>query len=348
MNENDSNTASLTNKAQFDPSRAAQLRTKVVDAFAARIRKVERRLYIFLVVLVVLACAMMRNFFQSTEIQAQIFWAVLFLVMLESTILMKLWYWIVTTRLGTQRELRLLRFDLVAGKNSLHGIEELSQIESPLRPVGHSRWERTVWTAAILILGFGIATGGDFRFLKYVRSGGPGFENVVKLQADGNGQQMTRWTYANRQPIMLREIPLYSGPAVAHTELISASDSPYRDSKGRTLAFRREPAGQNHRDVIQLIDPVPAGGKAELHWVTKVEATRERALWVYRMGPGNSYSAIVELPSGAEIVSVEPADALRRAEGGCPVIEFHSRREMYEGTIKYRLPVTASEPAKAD
>ncbi len=332
---------------KFDADRAAQLRTTVLGSFHAKARQVERRLWIWLVVFMVLACVMVRKFFEATDTQAQILWAMLFLVMFESTILMKLWYWIVHTRLGTQRELRLLRCDLAANKESLHGLEELSQLESPLRPAGLSKWERRAWKVALLVLAFGVATGGDFRFLRCIDSGAV-FENVIRLQADGNGQEAARWTYSNRRKLVLREVPLYGGPAIAQTEFISASESCYRDSMGRSLAIRREPAGENRRDVIQLIDPVPFGSKAEIHWTRKVQAIHEDDVWIYKLGPGNRYRTTVELPPGAELVSVEPPENSRVMEGDRLSLKFRvstSPDKLVSYRIKYRLPTPPSAPS---
>lgn len=338
---------SLENVA-FDADRAAGLRGTIVDGFLAKARKLERRLYLWLVFFLVLACAMIRNFFGTAETQAQILWAVLFLVMFESTILIKLWYWIVNTRLGTQRELRLLRFDLAASKELPSGLDDLAQLESPLRPAGLPKWERWAWTA-VLILGAYFTLG-----YRGCQGPGKGFENVITLGADGSGQEVTHWTYANRggSMLMLREVPLYGGMRVAETEFIPSGESPYRDSMGRALAVRREPAGENRRDVIQLIDPVPFGHDAQIHWTTKVQAAREGGAWVYKIGPGNSYSTTIELPPGAELVSVTPPENSRRMEGDRLALRFEvatSPDKLVSYQIKYRLPPaasTSSAPAK--
>jgi len=193
--------------------------------------------------------------------------------------------------------------------------------------------------------------GGDFRYLKFLERRGPAFQNVITLQADGNGQSAACWTYQNMNLAMLREVPLYSGPAVAHTEFISASESPYRDSLGRTLAIRREPAGVNRRDVIQLIDPVPVAGKAEIHWTAKVQAVHEGDVWVYKVGPGNSHDTTVELPPGAELVSVEPAETSRRLVGDRLALEFKvctPPEKLVSYRVKYRLPTPASTQSAPD
>jgi hypothetical protein len=271
--------------------------------------------------------------------------------MFESTILLKLWYWVASNRLSTQRELRLLRFDLAAGHGSPRGVEDLSQLESPLRPAGLSRWERVAWMAAIVILALGIASGGDLRVLRLLGSGGPPFQDVITLQADGNGEQATCWTVRNNSLAVMREIPwLYDGGSIEKTEFVSASESPYRDAKGRTLAFRREPAGLNHRNVIQLIDPVPGTRDVQIFWTTKAQAIREGDVWIYKLGPGNSFNTTVELPTGAQIVSVEPPENSRGVRGDRTTLEFEvstSPDKLVSYQIKYRLPTPASATSAA-
>lgn len=340
MNEANRENGGPLNDATFDAARAAQLRTTALSSFQAGARKVERYLYVCLTVCMASACVMIRNLLEATETQAQIFWAVLFLLMFESTILMRVWYWVVRTRLSTQQEIRLLRFDLAAGKDSMSGLEELAQHESPLRPAGLSRWERRAWTAAILTLGVAVGLGGDLRFLKFLATNGAAFENAVTLQADGHGQQRTRWTYRNRSLAMLREVPLYGG--LTQTEFTSALHSPYRDSTDRSLAVRRDRVGENCRDLIQLAKPVPATGQAEIRWTTTVRAGQDGALWVYEVGPGNNYDTTVTLPPGAEVVSVEPAEASRRMDGDALSLRFTAAGNMASHRITYRMPAAAN------
>jgi hypothetical protein len=331
--------------ANFNGDRAAQMRAQVVDFFRARSRKIERRLCVWLVLILAAACKITSLFFAATETQTMIWMAVLLLVMIESTILMKLWYWIVSTRLGTQRELRLLRLDL-ALRNDTLDTTELASVESPTKPQGLSKWERAAWKVAILILGIGVGLGG-FRFLNFFSKTPPVFQNVIRLDANGVGQDAVRWTRQNKTVGPMKEVPLYDGGAISGTEFIPASDSPYRDSQGRSLAIRREPAGQNHRNVIQLISPVPPADMADIFWTREVKAHREDDLWVLTLGPGNSYHTTLELPPGAELVSVEPRENSRKMEDGRLSLTFIASTppdKLVSYTIKYRLPQATSAP----
>jgi hypothetical protein len=48
-------------------------------------------------------------------------WAVLILIMYESTVLMKLWYWVVHTRISVQKDLKEVQIQLAALREQMLG-----------------------------------------------------------------------------------------------------------------------------------------------------------------------------------------------------------------------------------
>jgi hypothetical protein len=93
-----------------------------------------------------------RSFLAATEVRSWILWAVLFLVVFQATVLMKLWYWVVNGKLTVLREIKLLRLDLAPVRASEGTLEELTRVESPTRVPGITRWERRVWLGAIVLV----------------------------------------------------------------------------------------------------------------------------------------------------------------------------------------------------
>lgn len=138
-----------SNPIGFDPARAGRLRSQALDTFQARGRKVTRYYYVWLLICLALACLYMRSFFASRDVKSWILNAVLFLVMFESTVLIKIWYWVVNSRLALLRETKLLRMDLALQKGAMDAVEEMARVESPFEPLGVSKRERRMWRAGV-------------------------------------------------------------------------------------------------------------------------------------------------------------------------------------------------------
>jgi len=336
---------------QFDSGKAARLRTQAVDAFQAQARKIARYMYAWLLVCILFAALCMQLFFRSTDVQSWILYAVVFLVMFESTVLVKLWYWVVNSKLGILREVKLLRLDLAAQKGSMDALEEMARVEEPFRPKCLSKWESRAWRAAIiagaLLIGVIIGTRGQGGCI--LRA--PSIHDIrgtVTLNADGMGQGQGEWEMQNRGFAPLTEFPLCNGGAVTETKLIPASESPYTDGLGRKLAVRREPAGVNHRDVIQFVEPVAPLARFTLRFPGpgQVYATREGDVWTVKqtLGPSSirtRYNYTIMLPAGADIVSAEPTPKDQVQQDGKWVLHLEAAAKggaQWSYTVRYRLP----------
>ena len=57
----------------------------------------------------------------SGEVRKMLGWAVLILIMYESTVLMKLWYWVVNTRINIQKDLKEVQIQLAALREQMQG-----------------------------------------------------------------------------------------------------------------------------------------------------------------------------------------------------------------------------------
>ena len=165
--------------AGFDPSRAGQLRVQALEAFQAQGRKIIRCYYLWLSICIALACVYMYLFSVSRDVKSWIFYGVLFLVMFEGTVLIKLWYWVVNNKLALLRETKLLRMDLALQKGAMDALEELARVESPFEPLGVSMRERLAWRAGIYLLALAIGVIFGFasmhsRFSRFLDGNGSG------------------------------------------------------------------------------------------------------------------------------------------------------------------------------
>ena len=152
MNQTQDNSAGQRPAVGFDPEKAERLRSQILDAFQSKNRKIGRITAAYLLVLIFMAWLCIHLFFTSNDVQFWILYAVLFLVMFESTILIKLWYLVVTSQLGILREIKVLRMDMGLQKGSMEVLEEVARVESPVRSVEVSKWEKYIWRTAIILV----------------------------------------------------------------------------------------------------------------------------------------------------------------------------------------------------
>ena len=349
MNETPFNPSEPRCAAGFDANKAARLRAQAQDAFLAKYRKIERIAWAYLLGCLAVAGWCVRRFLEADDVRSWILWGVLFLLAFETTVLIKLWYWVVNTKLAVLREVKLLRMDLALHKGSQEMIEDIARLEAPTKAPGLSKWERRAWFGAIILVS--LIAGGEVGRLGdryYCALGQMTCERKVTLATDGKAQVETTYELANNTGRTLEEFTIYSGGTITNTQCISREESPWSDGQQRKLAVRREPDpnGPNRRDVIQLHDPVPPGQRFKLSTLFTWPARRENGIWVFTLDQNwgyrrNLYRDTVVLPPGAELISAEPAPVGQEQRYGKTELRFAGERGagakwVYE--VKYRLP----------
>jgi hypothetical protein len=183
----------------FDPEKAAQLRSQALGSFRAKKRKLLRVAGIYLVIFGILAWVCLRLFNRATDVQSWIFYAVLFLVMYESTVLIKLWYAVIHTKLDILREIKTLRVDMALQRGSQDALQEASRVNSPAQAYEVSMTEAYAWKAVLIALGLLLAfeigrhsppAGGWLTFRSLVfdetKEIAPGQTNIIPFTVTGS------------------------------------------------------------------------------------------------------------------------------------------------------------------
>jgi hypothetical protein len=347
MNEQPFNPSEARLAGSFDADRAARLRTQAQDAFLARYRKIERIVWVYLVGCLIVAWWCVRQFLAADDVRSWILWGVIFILAFETTVLIKLWYWVVNTKLGVLSEIKLLRMDLAAKTGSLEALEAIARVESPTRVPGVSKLERAAWFGALIAVGllFGAEIGRQVD-RHYRATGQLTSERTIRLGTDGKARVQATYDLVNTTSRALNEFTIYSDGIITNTAWIPAAESPWSEGQQRKLAVRREPDphGRNHRDVIQLLDPVPPGQQFTLSTTFDWQAHRENGAWVFTLDQNwgyrrNSYRDTVVLPPGAELMSAAPAPVSQEQRDGTTVLRFEGERgsgAKWILSVKYR------------
>ncbi len=345
MNERDSHdplSEALRQNGSFDSEKAAAVRQQAVAGFSARMRKAERLAWIYLIALTALSVFAVLRLLQQPDPRGLVLYGILLVIALESLTVVKLWYWVINTKLSVLKELKQFRLDLPAAAAS-GGAADVSLLGPAPTIRSCSRTERASWWVALALAGglVGILTGPPARPRPPLASQG-----FVRLAADGSGTVVTRIQYVYLDVTPLTSFTFTFGSPPAKVRWI--------DSRGRELsATASQEGGQTHY-LVRLVEPVMPG--EQLTYTQIIEspslATKGGDLWTYRQDWQygyweNDYAETVLLPAGAEDVSADPEPSGRFTRNGAPGLFFRGARGSQDHfcyTVRYLLAVESGHP----
>ena len=332
----------LVENGDFDPDKAKEVKEKAVGAFEAAMRKVERCYWVYMCLCFWLALFSWFHFWHAITTKALLFYGILMLIFFETTILMKLWYWIMNSKIGVLKAVKQLELGGPAVDDADLG-KRARGSDGPR--MGLSRRERTIWyvvlVAGLFLVSY-VKTEGD---TYWSPSSGASLtsEGCVTLAADGSGLAVTEMSLVYQV-----ETP-DSFDFAAPKEAVLR----FTDSRGRELPFTTSPQDGRVRYDVSLGRHVFSGHR--FSYTREQEspecATEDDGLWTYSTYYSYGYNTnelaeTVVLPDGAEIVSVNPWPVTQFTLMGKPTLRFVATRgskEPFEYTIQYRLPEETSE-----
>ena len=338
----------LAQNGSFDPERARQLKQRAVAKLNTKMRWVGRITFICLCLEAWILLLAFYHFMQVSDTKLLLLYALLMLLCFESTVLMKLWYWVMNGKISVLKELKLLRLELPRD-------DAASVLDDADRPRGRLRslrWAERIFWWSLLVAGI-VAVDVVKR-----RDIPPGWDSpeggtstrqaCVTLAPDGSASVVTDVSCQYEG----------SGRRTGFTMHVPKSWSVrWVDSCGRDLCATAAPVNGQHCYYVSLGKPVYPGQRYSYVSTADIPnaAEREGDVWTYstdhRYDYGtNEYVDTVVLPEGAEIVSATPWPAATFTLNNRPTVRFESKRgynEHFEYTIQYRLPddsAGATEP----
>jgi hypothetical protein len=345
MNNPDDLTKALAQNGAYDSEKAEELRTKMVGAFEAKMRKVKRYLWAYMCLCCWLVVFTLFHFMQSSSTKALLFYGILMLVFFETTILMKLWYWIVNNKISVLKAIKQVELGEAA---TAAGTERGKHLDGPL--VGLSRRERRVWWAALIaggaligaLKGIEISGAVDPRGLN--TGGTLTSEGCITLASDGSSSAVTEMSFVFEGAFARRGFNFHA-PKSAKIR--------FTNGRAREMPFTTSQHNGHVRYDVRLPRPVMPGRRFSYTRLGEYpnSATKEGRIWTYSSDIGYGYdtneiSQAVVLPEGAEIVSVNPWPVSTFTLQGKPTVRFkgtRARNETLKYTIQYRLAEEASD-----
>ena len=349
MSNPDDLTRAMAENGAYDPEKAEEMRTKMVGTFEAAVRKVERYLWIYMCLCTWLFVFTFYHFMLSSTTKALLFYGLLMLFFFETTILMKLWYWIMNNKIGVLKEIKQLQLDKFPADDADASAERTKRLQGPLK--GLSRRERAAWWVVLIVGGAlvgavkGVDTHGMDDPWDLGRGGSLTSDGCVTLAPDGSGLEVTHMSFVHQGTLARRWFNFYAP---------KSRELRFTDTHGRELRFATtttpEPGRVGYR--ISLPRPVMPGRRFSYNRTQQCpkSATEEGDIWTHSNDVSygydtNEFSQTVVLPEGAEIVSVTPWPVATFTLQGKPTIRFKATRgsnERFKYTIQYRLPAEPS------
>ena len=338
MNDEDSLSNALAQNGSFDPDRATAVRATALASFDARLRKVDRWLMGYLCVATWLMILALFHFLHATATKPLLFYGLLMLIFFEITVLMKLWYWMMNTKIGILKTLKEMQ---LSPPGSGAATSAADQSDSPISPLkGISRFERRIWWGVLIA---GAAAIGAIKGAEpqWTTGGSLVHDGVVTLAADGSGSAETNLSFTNDGIDTVKHFNFYAP---------EGCEAKFLDGEGKELPFTiSQPAESDHvRYDVDLRRWAWPGVRINY---TRLEqgkqwAAEDQGVWTYASDYSYGYDTTdfiqtVVLPPGAEVVAATPWPATVYTLGDRSALRFEGvrgRNDRFKFSVQYRLP----------
>jgi hypothetical protein len=324
-------TAASAENGAFDPEKAKRLTDDAVAQYQTGLRTVERTTWLYLALCVVVFVFAYGRFQFASSTKAIVGFGIVMLIAYESTVLMKLWYWIAGTKLVLLREIKQLQLQASTTTASAdtggRGRRSLS------------RWERIAWFVGLAVAACTVSTLTHHSASDTITLG-----ECVTIKPDGAASTMMKV-----ESQVTGEGPVGSFSFFVGCERAEKQKFHFRDELGRELPFEAttEEHGGKHY-TVRMLEPVMPGQWLRYTQISEnpAAAAKQGDRWTY-LGDytygcrNNEYFVTVELPRGAEVVSADPKPAVQTVDnGGMPYVVFRATKgcsERFRYEVQYRL-----------
>lgn len=347
MSEHDNPwTKALAENGSYDLEKAKRTSEAAVSQYQRGLKKTERILWCYLIACVAVAVLAMNSFLCAIDHKTLIGCGIVFLVAIETTILIKLWYWIMNTRLTLQKDMRQWQAHGNLPETAEHAPSWWLAEMSFGRP-GLSRWERRAWFAGLVVVA--VATSSYATYSQITSPSLLTLVDSVRLASDGTSFSTMQVAYQPKERPRLESFPFYTGCLTGKIRWL--------DERGRLLPYDISTVGANRCYTVHLIEPIAMGEWLRYTQIreTSAAASREGNIWTYQNDltygcSTNRFFITVELPRGAKVLSADPQPMDQTTENGISTLVFSASRETNERfayKIQYELPgkTSAEKPA---
>lgn len=330
----------LAENGAFDVEQARRDAAEATSYFDAQLRRHARVTYLtFLVVVAVLEFAFI-GFVLAFSTKALMGFSMLLVTTVVIITSVSLRHEVRGAMIGLLREVKLLRLErlgLPVEPTVTPARQALARSASPWRIL--SRRESVAWFIGLILVAV-----VSSQLTLWLMTAGMSMtdESRVTLAPDGTGVAVHKVSYRYQGFLPLTSASLWSGaPTYAITQWL--------DAEGRDLPISIETIDGQRRFTVQFVEPVMPGDRVSYTTTATWPkmATHDGDTWTYHGGQkwggaGRKYFLeTIRLPTGAEIISVEPKPNQQSHEDGHNILRFQAvvdEAHELSYTITYRVP----------
>jgi|GEM_PF-2916438 len=292
-----------TNTGGFDPKRAKKMAGEVTDEFRGKLKKLQRWMFAQLLVFVAAMVFFAMRFLESNHEMLWIAFGVLFLMAYESTVLIKLWYWTVNTKISVVRELKEMR--LASGTPAV--------VATPSDFRGITWWEKIAWMVAIMAVA--VLIGQTYRGPNAFGKSEEVLTVYVDLATDGSGKVITKTT--NDGGHMPSESYANFMPTESFTVRFTGNDLErvhWYDEQWRELSHDMREVNGERIYTVHWPHPILPDQRTVIYQVLERSrlAINDGDVWTYQgtwtqwLSWPNAWKIVVRLPLGATLMQASP------------------------------------------
>jgi hypothetical protein len=330
----------LSENGNFDAEKEGRDVTEANSYFDSQLRRGARVAWsCFIITIAVLEFAIV-GFLFTFSTKALVGFAVLLVVTFILIGIFSIQCNISNTKIGLLKEIKLLRLEHL-GLPTDQTIAQVRRSALKSTSLWHvlSLRENMAWFLILILVAI-VSNQLTFRLMDWgLRMTD---ESQVTLLADGSGTSVNKVSYRYRGFLPMTSTSLLSGDA-------SYNITQWLDGQGRDLPISVSTIGGNRRFTVQFAEPIMPGD--QVSYTTTAErpkmATKQGETWTYQGGQKwggkgqKFYLETIQLPRGAEIVSVEPKPAQQLIRDGLQTVRYQAvidQDHELAYTIQYRLP----------
>ena len=348
MSENiDALKKALAENSRFKAEKAELLKKQSADEFSGKLKLSERIMWAYLLVCIVFAVPVLNIFILSGDLKTLIVCLLVLVVVYETTVLLKLWYVVVSTKISILKDIKLLRLEISQLSLAATPTESTVLDEKKYEPArALSKTERRLWLAAVALTAIilGSLSGGGFAWFSG-ESNKVDNDTIITLNADGSAVSTT--DIAQRGLGITAPIASTFSPASFNFYSPPERKITWFDSQGQKLSYTTKPQGSHTCYKVKCPQRNSSDRCIAYTYISEIPNAAKLTgnVWTYANdicygGKQNRFTTTVFLPEKAELVSAEPRPALEFTSNGRRAIRFQGVRgqnEKFAYKLQYRL-----------
>ncbi len=155
----------LSENGHYDEDRAAEARKVLREKFEGGYLRIERMMCLYSLLFTAVAAYCVLRLLRSGDPKDSILFGVILFVFVLHQGRVKLWFWIMNTKISVLKEIKLLRLSPASGSGHTDDVDERELHQLLFKPVAHGRGgtkaERFLWYAAIVAIALSAALLGN-------------------------------------------------------------------------------------------------------------------------------------------------------------------------------------------